>query len=174
MFNEFFFQIEDYLVYCRTKGLSVKTIKSYEQTLRMFAKYCEDTHKITDIKKVNEKIVVEYLSYVKNRGKYTVVTDEYTKNINKPHNRTDLGKRVSTSTVNNYLRNIRAFLTYCVEFQLVKKNCAMKIKEEHNPRRAKDFITDTQFKMLLRVFDLSKYVEYRDYIITNLLMDTGM
>ena len=30
MFNEFFFQIEDYLVYCRTKGLATKTIKSYE------------------------------------------------------------------------------------------------------------------------------------------------
>ncbi|ADZ83481.1 hypothetical protein Clole_1757 [Cellulosilyticum lentocellum DSM 5427] len=30
MFNEFFFQIEEYLVYCKTKGLSVKTIKSYE------------------------------------------------------------------------------------------------------------------------------------------------
>lgn len=46
MFNEFFFQIEDYLVYCRTKGLSTKTIKSYEQSLRMFAKYCEDKYGI--------------------------------------------------------------------------------------------------------------------------------
>lgn len=174
MFNEFFFQIEDYLVYCRTKGLSVKTIKSYEQSLRMFAKYCEDKHRIENIKEVSEKLIIEYLTYVKDRGKYTVVTEEFTKNINRPHNRTDLGKRVSTTTVNNYLRNIRAFLTYCVDFQLIKKNYAMKIKEAHNPRRKRDFITDTQFRMLLRVFDLSKYVEYRDYVITNLLMDTGM
>ena len=43
-----------------------------------------------------------------------------------------------------------------------------------NKRKAKDFITDTQFKMLLKVFNLSAYVEYRDYVITNLLMDTGM
>ena len=174
MFNEFFFQIEDYLVYCRTKGLSVKTIKSYEQTLRMFAKYCEDKHRIENVNELSEKIIVEYLTYVKDRGKYTVVAEEFTKNINRPQNRTDLGKRVSTSTVNNYLTNIKAFLTYCVDFQLIKKNYAMKIKEAHNPRRARDFITDTQFRMLLKVFDLSKYVEYRDYVITNLLMDTGM
>lgn len=41
MFNEFFYQIEDYLVYCKTKGLSKKAIKSYEQSPRLFARYCQ-------------------------------------------------------------------------------------------------------------------------------------
>lgn len=174
MFSEFFFQIEDYLVYCRTKGLANKTIKSYEQTLKLFARYCEDKHKIEDVKELSEKIIIDYLVYVKDRGKYTVVADEISKNMNHPQNRKDTGRRVSTTTVNNYLRNIKAFLTYCVDFQLVKKNYAIKIKQAHNPRRTRDFITDTQFRMLLKVFDLSKYVEYRDYVITNILMDTGM
>lgn len=102
MFNEFFFQIEDYLVYCKTKGLAVKTIKSYEQSLRLFAKYCEDKHRIENVNELSGKIIVEYLTYVKDRGKYAVVTEEFTKNINRPQNRTDLGKRVSISTVNNY------------------------------------------------------------------------
>ena len=47
MFTEFFYQIEDYLVYCRTKGLAHKTIQSYEQSLRLFARYCEDEHQVT-------------------------------------------------------------------------------------------------------------------------------
>lgn len=174
MFNEFFYQIEDYLIYCKTKDLSNKTIKSYEQSLRLFAKYCEDKHNIQTVSKVTNKVIVEYLTYVKERGKYTIVTDEFSRKSNNPQNRTDLGKRVSTATVNNYLRNIKAFFTYCEEFQLVKKNPALKLKAQPNTRKAKDFITDTQFKMLLRVFDVSNYVEYRDYVITNLLMDTGM
>ncbi len=43
MFNEFFFHIEGYLAYCKTKGLSVETIRSYEQSLRLFdlSKYVE-------------------------------------------------------------------------------------------------------------------------------------
>lgn len=174
MFNEFFYQIEDYLVYCKTKNLSNKTIKSYEQSLRMFAKYCEDKHNIQTASKVTTKVIVEYLAYVKDRGKYTVVSDEFTRKINNPHNRTDLGKRVSTTTVNNYLRNIKAFCSYCSDFQITKSNPALKLKALPNTRKAKDFITDTQFKMLLRVFDVSNYIEYRDYVITNLLMDTGM
>jgi len=140
----------------------------------MFAKYCTDTHKIETISKVTSKMVIEYLSYVTNRGKYTVVTDTTTEKINNPTSRTDLGKRVSTATVNNYLRNLKAFFTYAVDFQLMKTHPAIKIKAAPNTRKAKDFITDSQFKMLLRVFNLSSFVENRDYTCTNLLMDTGM
>ena len=69
MFTVFFYQIEDYLVYCKTKGLASKTIKSYEQSLRLFAKYCEDEHKIEMAQKVTKKVIVEYLAYVRDRGK---------------------------------------------------------------------------------------------------------
>ncbi len=174
MFTEFFYQIEDYLVYCKTKGLSSKTIKSYEQSLRLFARYCEEEHKVEMAQKVTKKIIVEYLAYVRDRGKYTVVAEELSRKSNNPQVRTDLGKRVSVSTVNNYLRNIKAFYTYCMEFQIIKKNPTDTLKAMPNKRKARDFITDTQFKMLLKVFNLSAYVEYRDYVITNILMDTGM
>lgn len=174
MFNEFFYQIEDYLVYCKTKGLSEKTIKSYEQSLRLFARYCEEQHKIEMAQKVTKKVIVEYLAYVRDRGKYTVVAEELSRKTNNPQGRTDLGKRVTVSTINNYLRNIKAFYTYCMDFQITKKNPTDTLKAMPNKRKSRDFITDTQFKMLLKVFNLSDYVEYRDYVITNLLMDTGM
>ncbi len=174
MFTEFFYQIEDYLVYCKTKGLASKTIKSYEQSLRLFAKYCEDEHKIEMAQKVTKKVIVEYLAYVRDRGKYTVVAEELSRKANNPQVRTDLGKRVSVTTINNYLRNIKAFYTYCMDFHIVKKNPTDTLKAMPNKRKARDFITDTQFKMLLKVFNLSAYVEYRDYVITNILMDTGM
>lgn len=174
MFNEFFYQIEDYLIYCKTKGLSEKTIKSYEQSLRLFARYCEEQHKIEMAQKVTKKVIVEYLAYVSDRGKYTVVAEEISRKSNNPQGRTDLGKHVTVFTINNYLRNIKAFYTYCMDFQITKKNPTDTLKAMPNKRKAKDFITDTQFKMLLKVFNLSAYVEYRDYVITNLLMDTGM
>ena len=73
MFTEFFYQIEDYLVYCRIKGLAHKTIQSYEQSLRLFARYCDDEHQVTKAEKVTKKMIVDYLAYVRDRGKYTVV-----------------------------------------------------------------------------------------------------
>ena len=174
MFTEFFYQVQDYLVYCKTKGLADKTIKSYEQSLGLFSRYCEEEHKIEKAEKVTKKVIVEYLTYVRDRGKYTIVSDELSRKSNNPHNRTDLGKRVSVATVNNYLRNIKAFYTYCMEFQIIKKNPTDTLKAMPNKRKARDFISDLQFKMLLRVFNLSSFVEFRDYVITNLLMDSGM
>lgn len=58
MFNEFFYQIEDCLVYCKIKGLSEKNIKSYEQSLRLFARYCEEEHKTEMAQKVTKKVIV--------------------------------------------------------------------------------------------------------------------
>ena len=54
MFSEMFLQIEDYLIYCKTKGISTKTIKSYEQTLKHFERYCFDKQ-INSFSKVNKK-----------------------------------------------------------------------------------------------------------------------
>ncbi|WP_291580065.1 hypothetical protein [Clostridium sp. UBA6640] len=42
---------------------------SYEQTLRLFSKYLNEELQITDVTKVTEKILREYISYIKERGK---------------------------------------------------------------------------------------------------------
>ena len=97
--------IVDYLEYCTYKNLSLKTIKSYHQTLMLFSKYLEEEKQITYIGKINKNTVEEYISFTKERGKYAFVASEegmIKANIDK---RTE----VSNSTLNNYLRNIKAF-----------------------------------------------------------------
>lgn len=44
MLKNFEYVIDEYMYYCQTKNLSVKTMASYEQTLRLFAKYLEEKH----------------------------------------------------------------------------------------------------------------------------------
>ncbi len=143
MLNDTFFQIEDYLVYCKTKGLAIKTIKSYEQTLRLFESYCISRN-IHTFSKVTKKIIMEYIFYLQERGKYTVIGSNSSSTTNYPDKCSDLGKKISASTINSYLRNIKAFFTYCVEFDLMKTNPAISIKQLPNKRKAKDFITDEQ------------------------------
>ncbi len=171
--RETFIQIEDFLIYCQTKGLSIKTIKSYEQTLKLFERYLVDLN-ITSFKKVTARTILNYISFIQERGKYTVAADDKSKAFNHPENRTDLGKRVSTTTINNYIRNLKVFFNFCVTFDIIQKNPMEKIRQIPNKRKAKDFITDSQFQLLLQQFNLASYSEYRDYIITLLLMDTGM
>ena len=45
------------------------------------------------------------------------------------------------------------------------------IKEK---RKIKDQITDDEYKKIIKAIDLTKFNEYRDYIVIQLIMDTGM
>lgn len=40
--TEFDYEIDDFMSCCESKGLSKKTMRSYEQTLRLFSKYLEE------------------------------------------------------------------------------------------------------------------------------------
>lgn len=62
--------------YCNYKNLSLKTIKSYNQTLMLFSKYLEEEKQIADINKINKDAVEEYTGFTKERGKYSFVASE--------------------------------------------------------------------------------------------------
>lgn len=166
--------IVDYLQFCSYKNLSTKTIKSYQQTLLLLSKYLEEEKQITDIRKVNKEVIEEYLSFTKERGKYSFATSvEGIKKANLDK-RKDINKDITPSTLNNYLRNIKAFFTYLEENCIVKNTYVCKIKPVKVKRTNKDQLTNEEFKQLVKVLDLSKFHEFRDYTIINLIFDTGM
>lgn len=49
---------------------------------------------------------MEYIHYIQEQEKYTVVANDNSKSYNNPQNRTDLGKRVSASTINTIISEI--------------------------------------------------------------------
>lgn len=165
--------IQDYLDFCSYKNLSKKTIKSYSQTLILFARYLEEEKEIRDIKKVNKNVVEEYINFTKERGKYSFVADNgYLKaNIDK---RSDIGEEISAATLNNYLRNIKAFFSWLEDNMLIKENTVCRCKYIKAPRKSKEQLTDAEYMKLIKSIDITKFHEYRDYIIINLIFDTGM
>jgi len=167
-------QIDDFMNYCQSKNLSRKTTKSYEQSLRLFARYLESNEKITDATKVNSKIFRDYIIFIQERGKYSVVVEENSKKLNNPENRKDLGKKVSICTINNYTRNIKVFYAFLLEQGIIKKNPMKVVKNLKYDRKPKEFIKDSEIINLLRYMDKSKFPEYRDNIIIQTLLDTGM
>lgn len=167
-------EVDDFMSYCDYKNLAQRTILSYEQTLRLFIRYLQDIYKVTKTEQVTEQIILNYIKNTKERGKYTIVANENTKKFNNPQNRQDYGKMVSIATINNYIRNLRVYFNYMYANRLIKINPMRKIKPTRVPRKAKEYIDDKEFNDLLRCFDLSRFHEYRDYVITQLLFDTGM
>ena len=167
-------EIDDFMNYCEYRNLSKKTLLSYEQTLRLFSRYLIDTYKINSSEHLTQQIILNYINDNKERVKYTVVANENTKKTNNPQNRGDYGKKVSIVTLNNYIRNLKVYFNYMYENRIIKKNPTQKIKLIHVPRKAKGYMNDIEVNNLLKCFDLSRFHEYRDCVITELLFDTGM
>lgn len=94
--------------------------------------------------------------------------------INNPTVRKDFSKKISVITINNYIRNIKVFFSYLKDERIIKTNPMEKIRQIKSERKAQSFIDDTEFIKLLKHIETSKFHEYRDYIIIQLLLDTGM
>lgn len=89
--TEFEFQLENFMLYCTSRNLARKTLSSYEQTLKLFGIYIDEQFNITD---ATSGHIRQYIKYLQERGKYTVIARAETKEVNFPHNRADY-KRIS-------------------------------------------------------------------------------
>jgi integrase/recombinase XerD len=168
------YDVDDFMDYCRSQQLRPKTLFSYEQTLRIFARYMVDICKVTSASETKEVHIRDYVKYLEFRGKYTVVAQDNSKTSNNPYNRKDTGKPIGKSTINNYLRNIKVFYNYLYQNHLIKTNPVSRVKQLSNHRKPLNYISDEEFFRLIKSFDNSKFHEFRDCTIIYLLFDTGM
>ncbi len=172
--TKFDYEIEDFMCYCQSKGLSKKSMRSYEQTLKLFAKYLEEEKGVCSSKEVTKEAVRDYIVYLRERGKYTIISNENSREWNKPYNRTDYSKPIKNITINNYIRNLKVYFNFMQDNYIINDNPFDKVKFLKSQREKKAFITDEKFHKLLKCLDTTKYAEYRDYVIIQLIFDTGM
>lgn len=173
MFNELLLELDRYMMDCTSRGLSPKTMRSYDQTLRLFIRYLEEKHEITKPEKVKKEHVKAYFSYVRERGKYRALANDRTATINGPHNRPDYGSKVSETTLANYQRNINAFFSYLYREKVIRKNPCEGIEKIKPQRKVKTLLTENELSLFFRAFDVSKFHGFRDWIIARMILDTG-
>lgn len=169
--KDFDYYVEDFMLYCSSKNLTRKTMRSYEQTLKLFQLYMENEQLTKEVDKVTTKQVREYIEYLKERGKYTVQVANM--DINRPGSRSDLGKPISVATINNYLRNIKVFYNYLQEEKIIRDNPLKKVRQLKRVQKKKEPLTRDEIRRLFKAFNISTFYGYRDYIITRLLLTTG-
>ncbi len=172
--TELEFHLENFLLACQSKGLSIKTIASYEQSLKLFLVYLKNEHEIEDVQLVKTAHIRHYVGYIQQRGKYSVVNRESSKTINHPQNRGDYKKMVSDVTINNYIRNIKVFFNWLKQEGEINNNPVEKIPQIKTERKQKTGISEEEFSRLLSQFDYTKFHGYRNKVITMILQDTGM
>ncbi|WP_317310232.1 tyrosine-type recombinase/integrase [Clostridium thermobutyricum] len=68
----------------------------------------------------------------------------------------------------------KSIFSWLKESGTLKENPTIQIKQYKHSRKPKAEISDFEFNIILNSLDLSKFTEYRDYVILQLLMYTGM
>ncbi|MCI8760759.1 MAG: site-specific integrase [Clostridia bacterium] len=64
-------EVDDFFSYCDYKGLATKTIRSYDQTLKLFLQYLKDECNIKNSNQVMESHIKNYIANVNNFKNYT-------------------------------------------------------------------------------------------------------
>lgn len=149
-------------------------MKSYEQTLRLFERWCKEEMNILTVDKVSEPVVRRYINELQERGKYTFYAKEEQKGTNYPERRRDFRKPVSVVTINNYIRNLRVFFNWLERDYAIKRKPMKKIRQLKVNREAKVYFTDEELRKLISKLDRSYYSEHRDYVMILLMIDSGM
>ena len=93
----FDWQLDEFMVYCRSRQLREKTMNSYEQTLRLFERWCREQMKIEDVDKITESVIRRYINDLQERGKYSFYSDDKGKEKNFPDRRRDFRKPMRES-----------------------------------------------------------------------------
>ena len=170
----FDYQVDEFMLFCRSRQLREKTMNSYEQTLRLFERWCYESLQIDRVDQITEGVIRRYINDLMERGKYSFYVNDKTKNINYPERRRDFRNPISITTINNYIRNLRVFFNWLDREYLLKKNPMKRIQQLKNNRRAKEFISDDDFRKLISQLDKSYFSEHRDLTMIYLMIDTGM
>ena len=168
------YQIDEFMLFCRSRQLREKTMSSYEQTLRLFERWCWEQFEVNTIDCINEGLIRRYINDLMERGKYTFYVNDKGKEINFPDRRRDFRQQITTTTINNYLRNLRVFFNWLERDYMIQRNPMKKIRLLKNERKAKEYISDEDFQKLIKNLDKSYFSEHRDYAMIVLMLDSGM
>ena len=163
-----------FMDFCQSKALRPKTMGSYEQALKLFARWMEDVKHIRTVDKVAEEHIRDYILDLQKRGKYTFCVHEHSKALNHPSHRRDYRQKISNITINNYLRNMKVFFTWLVESDCIPKSPMEKIHPLPQERPPKEYLEDDEVKLLMKSMDRSYFSEYRDMMVMLLMLDSGM
>ena len=138
--------IEDFLLEQRVRGNSPKTLAYYAGALGLFANQCGGE---LELEAVTIKTLRSYYIALQDRG-------------------------LATTSIQSYVRALRAFLTWCYHEEYIDVNLPEKFRLPKAKRPTIDVLTDNEVHRLLDCFDTKHIMGLRNYCICALMLDSGL
>lgn len=136
----------DFLIHCKARNLSPATLSYYDQCYKLFLNVVPVG---TSLEMINIKTIEEFILYLRESTNSSPVS------------------------INTRLKGVRAFLNYCFKMNYMDK---VQINLLKTDKEIKETYNDTELKKLLQKPNMNQctFAEYRNWVIINLLIGTGM
>lgn len=144
----FEYGFEQFEKICQIKNLRPRTISNYRDTYKKFLEYIDEHTQIKFINELSQYDIDNYILYLKN-------------------------KDIRDTSINSYLRGIRAILNFFFE----NNQCsAIKIRIHKAEKQTKEVYTDNELFKLLEKPCITKcdFITYRNWCIINFFLATGV
>lgn len=137
---------KEFILFCRVKNLSTKTLDYYEESFEQFIKFFDENNYC---KSITKETIDNYILYLKN-------------NTN-----------LSDVSINTRLRGLKAILYYMMRLEYIKSFHITIIKAD---KPVIETYTTAELKLLLEKPNLKKckFSLYRNWVIINTFISTGM
>lgn len=139
----------DEFIECKKyQNVSLETVEYYEGNFLYFTRFCPQS---TRCRKIDENIIMNYVSYMRSNLK------------------------VNDVTINTRIRACRAFLYFCMKKKYIKIFSIYLIKVKNKSEKVP--YTDSEIKRLLEMPKLDKnpkfnFTNFRNWVITNYVLST--
>ena len=141
-------QLEEYLLDCKIRNLSPKTIKSIKNDCLLFFKFLEENN-ITEIEKTNNLIIKQYILQKKEMGN----SDRY---------------------LNGVIKSLRGFYKYAKDNDYIPINPMLKINWLKEEKCVIKTYSDADIKKILKYYNNQGYLNIRNKTIVYMIIDTGI
>ncbi len=128
---------------------SINTITAYQRDINQFFNYV-DKQEITSLKDIDEILVMEYISLLKSK------------------------RKLQSSSIARKLASLRTFFLYALKKDEITRNPMTTIKTPSQKKSLPSFLMIDEIMDLFDSFDLSKELDYRNYVIIQLLYACGL
>lgn len=138
---------EDFLLEQRVRGNTDKTLEYYQGALGKFLTYAGPQ---AELETVDLHLLRAYAV------------------------RLQQGGTLSSTTIQSYIRALRAFLTWCYNEEYMSTDLPQKFKLPKAKRPTIDTLTDEELQRLLSSFNQKNTVQLRNFCICSLMVDGGL
>lgn len=146
-----------FVLHCRAKNLSGRTIPWYEEKLKHFEAFVKEKYPGMDAAAAPAAVIKEYVCFLQEK-----------------ENGKARGKKLSSYTVAGIVRVLKVFFKFLSDESYIAQNPCERVPIPKIQKKIIQALTEAEIQKLLSVHDVKSFVGFRNYLMMLMFLDCGV